>query len=295
MKVGLAAVFGDSPLRDIGFLKDYARAAEECGFNSLWAPEHIVFFTRYSDRYPHTPDGNVPWQGRVGLYDPLMVCAVAACVTTRLRLGSGVLIVPERPALLTAKEVMTLDHIAGGRFEFGVGLGWSAQEYAALGVPWQNRGKRFDEYLAAIKTAWSAETAEYNGEFVEYQDVLLRPHPLTTGGPPILIGGNSDAAIRRALRIGDGWFGVATRYDDPEPLLARVHAALENADPPPDDGFQVKLSLPFSPRNSDEDLFNLVQTVAKLGLHELIVQLPVRAKSLESDMRRWSGLLGLTD
>ena len=294
MKVGIAAAFGDSPLRDIGFLKAFAQAAEECGFNSLWVPEHIVFFTRYTDPYPHTPDGVAPWKGRFGLYDPLLVCTVAAAVTTRLRFGSAVLIVPERPPLLLAKEIMTLDHIAEGRFDFGAGLGWSSQEYAALGVPWQRRGQRFDEYLEAIKAAWSAQTAAFNGEFVQFEDAVQQPQPLTKGGPPILIGGNSDFAIRRALRIGDGWIGVGTRYDDPESLLARVHAALEKDDRPQDRDFQIKLSLPYSPRNSDDDLLKLIHTTASLGLHELVLQLPVRAKHLESDMQRWSGLLDLT-
>ena len=294
MKIGLAAAFGDSPLRDISFLKEFARAAEECGFNSLWVPEHIVFFTRYTDPYPHTPDGVAPWKGRYGLYDPMLVCAVAACATTRLRLGSAVLIVPERPALLLAKEIMTLDHISEGRFEFGAGLGWSSQEYAALGVPWQGRGKRFDEYLDAMRVAWSAETAEFNGEYVQFKDAVLQPHPHTRGGPPILIGGNSDFAIRRALRRGDGWIGVGTRYDDPEPLLARVHAVLDKERRPQDDGFQIKLSLPYSPKNSDDDLLNMVRTAASLGLHELVLQLPIRAKSLAGDMGRWSGLLGLS-
>ena len=294
LKIGLAASFGDTPFRDIGFLKDFAKAAEEYGFSSLWAPEHIVFFTSYSDPYPHTPDGNNPWRGRVGLYDPLMVCAVAACVTSRLRLGSAVLIVPERPALLTAKEIMTLDHIAEGRFEFGAGLGWSSQEYAALGVSWQKRGKRFDEYLDAIRVAWSAETAEFHGEFLNFENVLLQPHPLTEGGPPILIGGNSDFAIRRALHKGDGWLGVANRYEDPVPLLTRLRAALEKDAPSRGDGFLIKLSLPYSPQNSDEELFELIQTCAKLGLHELIIQLPIRSKQLEADMRHWSELLVLS-
>ena len=204
------------------------------------------------------------------------------------------LIVPERPPLLLAKEIMTLDHIAEGRFDFGAGLGWSSQEYAALGVPWQARGKRFDEYLDAIKVAWSAETAEFSGEFVQFKDAALQPQPHTRGGPPILIGGNSDFAIRRALRIGDGWIGVGTRYDDLESLLARVHSALDKAHRPRNDGFQVKLCLPYSPQNSDDDLLSMVRTAAGLGLHELILQLPVRAKFLESDMRRWSRLLGLT-
>ncbi len=295
MKIGLSASFGDSPLRDIGFLKDFAQAAEDCGFNSLWAPEHIVFFNRYSDPYPHSPKGDNPWRNRFGLYDPLLVCAVAACVTTRLRLGTTVLIVPERPALLTAKEVMTLDHVAQGRFEFGVGLGWSSQEYEALGVPWPGRGRRFDEYLDAIRLAWSGETAEFHGEFLEFEDVVLQPRPLTSGGPPILVGGNSGLAMRRAVHRGDGWFGVWTPHDDAPRLLSRLQAELEKADRTRRDGFLVKLNVPFSPHNSDDQVFAMIEAAARFDLDELVVQAPIRSKHLAGDMRRWSALLGLND
>ncbi len=293
MKVGIAASFGDSPLRDIGFLKEFAQAAETSGFNSLWAPEHIVFFNHYSDSYPHSPSGDNPWRNRFGLYDPLLVCTVAACVTTRLRLGTTVLIVPERPALLTAKEVMTLDHVAGGRFEFGVGLGWSSQEYAALGVPWKGRGRRFDEYLDAIRVAWSGETAEFHGEFVDFEDVVLQPRPLTNGGPPILVGGNSEFAMRRAAQRGDGWFGVWTPHDDAESLLARLQAALEKSGRGRRERFLVKLNVPFSPDNSDDQVFAMIQRAASLGLDELVVQAPIRSKHLAGDMRRWSAAVGL--
>ncbi len=294
MKIGLAAAFGDSPLRDIEFLKGFAIAAESCGFNSLWAPEHIVFFPTYQEGYPYKKDGAVPWKERVGLYDPLLVCAVAACVTTRLRLGTTVLVVPERPPLLTAKEIMTLDHIAPGRFEFGAGLGWSKAEYAALGVPWERRGKRFDEYLDIIKMAWTADVAEFHGEFAEFEDVLLRPFPLTEGGPPILIGGNSDAAIRRSIRIGDGWYGVWMGKDDPEPLMERVYAALAEAGRSPDDGFRVKLNLPWNPEHTQDEILDMIERVRRLGVHEFVVQIAIRAKTMESDMAHWSGLLGLS-
>ena len=109
MQFGIAATFGGSPKRDIGFLKEFAVACEEVGFDALYAPEHVVFFASYDSKYPYTPDGSPNWGPDTGLYDPLFVCAVAGMVTTRLRLATSVLILPERPALLTAKEVMTLE------------------------------------------------------------------------------------------------------------------------------------------------------------------------------------------
>ena len=295
MKIGLAAAFGDSPYRDIEFLKDFAQAAEACGFNSLWAPEHIVFFSSYDDDYPYNPQGRVPWKTRYGLYDPLMVCAVAACVTTRLRLGTTVLIVPERPALLTAREVMTLDHVAGGRFELGVGLGWSSQEYAALGVPWEGRGQRFDEYLEAVRIAWTSERAEYNGNYVRFKDVILEPAPVTEGGPPILVGGNSGRAIRRAVRIGDGWYGVWPGDGDPAPLLDRLFAELDRSGRRSDNEFSIKLNLPLSGMLDEQDLLDKTRRASALGLHEFVVQLPIRSRSMDEDMRHWSELLGLLE
>ncbi|MEZ5266905.1 MAG: TIGR03619 family F420-dependent LLM class oxidoreductase [Acidimicrobiales bacterium] len=127
-------------------------------------------------------------------------------VTTRLRTATSVLILPERPALLTAKEVMTLDHISGGRFDLGVGIGWSDEEYAALGIPWERRGKRADEYIEAIRAAWANDIAAYHGEFVNFDNAVLRPAP-TKGSVPIIVGGDSPAAMRRAARHGDGWYG----------------------------------------------------------------------------------------
>jgi len=294
MKLGIAAAFGDSPLRDIGFLKAYALAAEQTGFNSLWLPEHVVFFAKYDADYPYKKSGETPWGDRVGLYDPLLLAAVAATVTTRLRFGTTVLIVPQRPALLTAKEIMTLDHIAGGRFEFGVGLGWSPEEYAALGVGWESRGQRFDEYLDAIRVAWTAEIAEYHGRFVNFEKVLLRPYPVTPGGPPILVGGNSAAAIRRALRAGDGWYGVFTETSEIRPLLDQLREALAAGGAPRARPFQVKLCMPSALAAPRDAVLRAVEDLRSLDVAEFVLHLPVRSKTLESDMRGWASDLGIT-
>jgi probable F420-dependent oxidoreductase len=293
MHIGIAAAFGDSPQRDIGFLRNYAVATEQLGFQSLWFPEHVVFFRNYDSQYPHKQGGETPWGDRVGLYDPLLICAVAATVTTRLRFGTTVLIVPERPALLTAKAIMTIDHIAPGRFEFGAGLGWSAEEYAALGIPWEDRAQRFDEYLDAIRIAWTADLAEYHGRTLDFRNVLLRPYPLTPGGPPILVGGNSKAAIRRALRYGDGWYGVYMNAGELRVSLQQIGEQLAALPQPRERPFILKACMPSALVAPRDEVLRAVESAAALGLHELVLHLPIRSKTMEADMAGWARDLGI--
>jgi probable F420-dependent oxidoreductase len=292
MKIGLAAAFGDSPYRDVAFLKDFAQTAEAVGFNSLWFPEHIVFFREYESNYPYKPDGNFPWGERTGLYDPLLACAVAAGVTSTLRFGTTVLVVPERPALLAAKEIMTLDHITGGRFEFGAGLGWSSEEYAALGVSWPKRGKRFDEYLDAMRAVWADSPASYHGEFVEFDNVLLDPKPISPGGPPILIGGNSLPAMRRALRIGDGWYGVWMGHDDVKPVIGQLHECMAAAGRSPGDGFRIKLTMPLPYDVSHDFVREKAETLRGLGVDEFVPSLPITSRDTANQLLRWAEVLG---
>lgn len=294
MRIGLSAMFGGSRHRDMGFVREYATAAESMGFHSLWVPEHIVFFPRYGSEYPYRGSGEVPWGAEnepPAVYDPLLVIAAAAAVTTRLRFGSTVLVVPERPALLTAKEVMTLDHLCNGRFEFGAGLGWSREEYAALGVDWQGRGKRFDEYLEAMRLLWKQGQASYHGEYLRFDDAILKPLPLTPGGPPILIGGNSPAAMRRAARLGDGWYGVWMGFPALEPVLEELGEHLEREGRRDDARFRIKLNLPVPPATPEEDILFKVCEARRLGIHEFVLELPIRASKMEQDMRYWARLL----
>jgi probable F420-dependent oxidoreductase len=295
MKIGLSAMFGNSPYRDMSFVRAFAVAAEEIGFHSLWAPEHIVFFSSYQSSYPYKAGGGVPWVADhdPAAYDPLLVIAAAAGVTSTLRFGTTVLVVPERPALLTAKEVMTLDHLTDGRFEFGAGLGWSAEEYAALGVDWEKRGKRFDEYLEAIKAVWTQDRASYHGEFINFDDVILKPFPLTPGGPPILIGGNSAAAIRRAIRIGDGWYGVWMGFKNLEPKIQEIHEALKDAGRSLDDAFRLKLNFPIGPDVPIDEVTWKVSEARRLGIQEFVLELPIRSRHFEKDMCSWAERLGV--
>jgi probable F420-dependent oxidoreductase len=292
MDIGLVGRFGDSPARDMGYVRSLAQACEGAGFASLWAPEHVVFFGTYRSRYPYSADGTPPWSGATGIFDPLFVCAVAAEATRTLRVGSAVLILPQRPALLTAKEALTLDHSSNGRFRLGVGAGWSAEEYQALGVPFEQRGRRFDEYIEAMRAAWTEDRARYSGEFVAFDDVILLPKPVTPGGPPIIVGGDSQAALRRAARLGDGWYGWWAD-GDLEAQLRKLRAELDNAGRREGENFHLQLGLPHRPDDSIEHVLDKVSHARRCGVAELVLGIPVSARHLDRDIVRWADALGL--
>ena len=292
MKTGLNYAFGANPAHDVGYLRALVQTVESLGYSSLWMPEHVVGFPSdaYRSKYPYSADGSVPWRGDLSLHDPLFTVAAAAQMTTRLRFGSGIVILPQRPPLLTAKELMTLDHLSGGRFDFGVGGGWSAEEYEALGVPFAGRGRRFDEYIAAIRTAWRDHPARYRGETVSFEDVVLMPKPLTPGGPPILVGGSSQAALERAARLGDGWFGHWTPSQDPAEEIARLEAALAGAGRARRDGFQVKASLVHA--DGPDALAPRLEEAERLEVDEVVLIVPVRTSAFEADLRLWADAAG---
>lgn len=182
-----------------------AQAAEAAGFESLWTVEHVIFPDAYTSAYPYSPDGKMPMAASTPLPDPLIWLAFLASVTTRIRLATGILILPQRNPLVLAKEVATLDHLSGGRVELGIGVGWLEEEFAALGVPWERRGHRTDDYVAAMRALWAGDHADHHGEFVQFADVSSNPKPVA-GTVPFVIGGHSAAAARRAGRLGDGFF-----------------------------------------------------------------------------------------
>jgi len=293
MKIGLNYAYGANPAHDVGYLRHLVQTMESLGYSSLWMPEHVVGFPAdaYHSRYPYSPDGSVPWQGDLSLHDPLFTAAAAAQMTRRLRFGSGIVILPQRPALLTAKELMTLDHLSDGRFDFGVGGGWSAEEYEVLGVPFAGRGKRFDEYIEAIRCAWRDNPASFHGETIAFEEVVLMPKPTTPGGPPILIGGSSDAALRRAARLGDGWFGHWTDAHDPAVEIERLQAALDSADRQTTTAFQTKASLVHTA--GPDALSAKLERVAALGVVEAVLIVPVRTRHLEADLTLWAEAAGL--
>lgn len=210
----------------------FARAAERAGFESLWTVEHVVVPSGYESRYPYDPSGRMPGGETAPIPDPLVWLTWIAAHTTTLRLATGVIILPQRNPLVLAKEAATLDRLSGGRLLLGVGIGWLAEEFRALGVPFERRGARTDDYVAAMRTLWTEERASHRSEFLDFSDCILRPRP-SQPSIPIHVGGHSDAAARRAGRIGDGFFPAINGHDEIDRLfrLARDTAREHGRDP----------------------------------------------------------------
>jgi probable F420-dependent oxidoreductase len=207
-----------------------ARLAEDLGFESLWTVEHVVVPAGYQSTYPYSPTGRMPGGEDAPIPDPLTWLAFVAGATTTIRLATGILILPQRNPLVLAKEVATLDAMSGGRVELGVGVGWLREEFDALGVPWEARGARTDEYVDVLRRVWREEQTAYDGRFTQFAAIHSYPKPAQAGGPKIHIGGHTEAAARRAGRIGDGFFPGA----DFRVLAPTMRAAAEEAGRDPD-------------------------------------------------------------
>jgi probable F420-dependent oxidoreductase len=205
-----------------------ARLAEDLGFESLWTVEHVVVPTGYESKYPYSADGKMTGGEDVPIPDPLIWMAYVAGATTTIRLGTGILILPQRNPLILAKELATLDRLSAGRLELGVGIGWLREEFDALGIPWEARGARTDEYIDVLRTLWREPEASYDGSFTNFAPLKSWPKPAREGGPKVHIGGHTPAAARRAGRTGDGFFPGATG-EDLGPLLDEMRRAAKDA------------------------------------------------------------------
>jgi probable F420-dependent oxidoreductase len=188
-------------------IRAVARAAEAHGFATLWSGEHVVLVDSPASRYPYSADGRIAVASDADWLDPMLALSYAAAVTSRITLATGVLLLPEHNPVLVAKQAATLDVLSGGRFTLGVGVGWSAEEFAALGVPFASRGRRTAEYVAAMRTLWSQDVASFHGEFTRFDEVRVNPRPVRGRRIPVVVGGNSDAALSRVAAFGDGWYG----------------------------------------------------------------------------------------
>jgi probable F420-dependent oxidoreductase len=206
MRLGLHALgIGAGARRAV--IDAVAVAAEAEGFATLWSGEHIVMVDRPESRYPYSADGRIAVPAAADWLDPLIGLSFVAAATRRIELATGVLLLPEHNPLLLAKQAASLDVLCGGRLTLGVGMGWSREEFAALGIPFERRGERAAEYVAAMRVLWREDIASFGGEFVGFDSVRVNPKPLRERQIPIVLGGNSDAALRRVAAWGDGWYG----------------------------------------------------------------------------------------
>ena len=211
-------------------LRAVGRGVEERGFESIWLPEHVVLFDDYESQYPYSPDGRFPGDGDTGMLEPLTGLTYLAAVTDRVRLGTAICLVPQRNPVYTAKAVTDLDSMSGGRVEFGVGVGWLREEFEAVAMPFEHRGQRADEHLAVMKALWTDDVSEFHGELYDLPPCRMYPKPVQTPHPPIHVGGESDAAMRRVARLGQGWFSFNRLPGDLAEPLGRLDAILAEHD-----------------------------------------------------------------
>jgi probable F420-dependent oxidoreductase len=283
MKFGLRYI-NTGPYTDPARAIELVQAGEEAGFESAWTVDHVVVPEGYESIYPYNSSGRMAdGANDTPLPDPLIFMAYLAAATSRIKLATGILILPQRNPVVTAKQVATLDHLSGGRILLGIGVGWLEEEFNVLEAPFAERGRRTDEYVAAMRELWSSPLPSFDGEFVKFREVHCRPQPVN-GSVPIIVGGHSKAAARRAGRLGDGFFPAR---DASAPLfdIVRQSAAEHGRDPAE---IEITASLP-------EDL-DQIPAMAQAGVSRLLVPVtPMMGlrnsiKDIE-DVANWRGIV----
>jgi probable F420-dependent oxidoreductase len=203
--------------------------AERAGFESIWVPEHLIMPVRMSGRPGSPHAGEPPISGDTPAWDPWIQIAWLAAQTSTIRFGTNVFNIGLRHPIVTARALTTVDLVTNGRVEFGIGASWLAEEWEAMELPFETRGRRVDESIRIIQRLFSEEVIEHEGEFFRFQPVKFLPKPVQTPWPPMLIGGDSPAAIARAARLGDGWLPMAQTLDTLAVNLKQITQLREEA------------------------------------------------------------------
>jgi probable F420-dependent oxidoreductase len=231
-----------------------AQLAEEAGFESLWAGEHVVLPDPQAPPSPMAPHDRI--------LDPVIALTYLAAHTSQVRLGTGIIILPQRNPLVLAKELASLDELSGGRLICGIGVGYLEPEFRALGIPFTDRGARTDDYLAAMRTIWTRPHPTYHGRYVSFEGVQAHPQR----DIPIVVGGESPPAYRRAVESATGWYGFNLDLTWTARALADIREAMQHS-PRPQELGNLEISVtPAEPLTLDD-----VKRFADLGVHRLIV------------------------
>ncbi len=247
IRFGVIAPYAVGPVEESDYAIGFAQLAEELGFESIWTVEHHVMPVQYDSVYPYDPSGRTPFTPHTPQPDPLIWLAHVAAATSRIRLGTGILILPQHNPVVLAKTVATLDRLSGGRVELGIGVGWTREEAEAVGTDFSNRGRRTDEYIQAMRALWNEPVSAFSGAHLRFADVVSQPKPVQPGGVPILIGGHSPAAARRAGRFGDGFFPLGAAPEELPGLREHLEAAARAAGRNPADVRMTTTSAPKLP------------------------------------------------
>jgi len=267
--------FGNLTFSDPEGARRLVRLAEAAGFDSVFAVEHVVFPDNYTSVYPYAPGGRLPGGPSAKFPDPLIWLTWVAAATTRLRFMTAVMILPQRNPLVLAKEVATPDYLSGGRIELGIGVGWLKEEFEALGVPFERRGKRADEYVAAMRALWAGDGASFAGEFVKFDHVSCNPKPVAKSVPIVIAG-----------RLGDGFFPSIGAQVDTMPLLDIVRRSAEQAGRDPA-MVELILGCPGALPNSGSDPRAAVEERIARGAGRLALPVTAFLPDLETTLARF--------
>jgi probable F420-dependent oxidoreductase len=264
------------PIEDPDFIVRYAQLVEGLGFESLWTIDHALMCVEYDSRYPYKTTGRTPIPAEGNMPDPLILLGLIAGVTERIRLGTAMLILPQRHPMILAKEVASLDRYSKGRVTLGVGVGWVKEETEILGQDFGDRGRRTNEWIEILRALWTQDVALFEGDYFRFGGIVSNPKPAQPGGVPLMIGGHSEAAARRAGRFGNEFYPHwSTRGPDVEALRRLQETIARTASEAGRDPASVGLTL-----TSTSDANTALETAelcAELGAERVVV-LPPRGE-----------------
>ena len=266
MKIGVFATFM-SPLATPSMIRDFGQQAEGIGLDSIWMGEHVALFDKNTYGYPSSKDGRIPVPPGGGMLDVTATFGFLAAATTTLRLGTGVALVPQRNPIYTAKEMCILDWLTDGRIDFGIGVGWNKEEVEACGYRWEDRGARCDEFLAVMRRLWTEPVVDFTGKWVKFETLRMDPKPIQKPHVPIIVGGYADAAFRRAVRFGAGWYGFNLDPAKTVAMLGKLDAAFAKEGRTRGKDFEIIVTPPMG-MPVDE-----MPAYAELGVDRLVVNL----------------------
>jgi len=285
VKLGVLPRFHQSAITDPAWIRGFAAICEEVGVESVWAVEHVLVAEDYEPRYSYSADGRMPGAPGTVMPDPLEWLAYLAACTSTVRLATGVVVLPLHPPLVLAKRVATLDALSGGRVTLGVGVGWQIEEYRAVGVPYEERGARADEAIGVLRACWGPDPVAFAGPFTAVPPASVLPKPVHGAALPVVIGGSSPAAARRAGRLGDGFFPYVCGPDDYADRIQEIRSTAVEHGRDPD---AIELTVwPGSYRYGSAFDVDLARRYADLGVTRFVVAAQEASGDSFDDLRRF--------
>ncbi|MGJ8685936.1 MAG: LLM class F420-dependent oxidoreductase [Spongiibacteraceae bacterium] len=264
MKIGLIPI--NVGVQSVEQFVDLAQHAESVGVESVWTFEHAMVPVDYTSKYPYSRDGKMGGKPDNNFIDPLIALSAVAASTSTLRLGTGVNIVPQANPLLLAKQAASLDFISNGRFMLGAGIGWLEEEFNAMGVPFERRGERFDDYIQALRKVWAGDVVEHQSDFISWSGFKSYPLPVQESGIPIIMGGAKGKIYQRLAKYADGWFAPTDSAGQLAPMLEPLKTSCTEYDR---DYNSIEITSMWNNRGG----LDAVKAFADLGVSRIIVPL----------------------